>query len=94
LLLLARDEPLPRTETLAGLFAGLPEQTGLPADARAAAWFENGELVRDEQDRSPIQIGKARASDDPVLRTQALLRGKLKPLFPYTRAVCFGFKGD
>jgi hypothetical protein len=94
LLLLARDEPLPRSENLAGLFAGLPEQTGLPADARAAAWFENGELLRNEADRSPIQIGKARPSDDPVLRTQALLRGKLKPLFPYSRAVCFGFKGN
>jgi hypothetical protein len=32
--------------------------------------------------------------DDPVLRAQALLRDELRPLFPYTRAVCYGFQGE
>jgi hypothetical protein len=30
---------------------------------------------------------------DPVLRTQALLREKLRPLFPYTRAVSYANTG-
>ena len=33
-------------------------------------------------------------ADDPVVQTQALLREQLRPLFSYTRAVCFAFKGD
>jgi hypothetical protein len=95
ILLLAREEPLPEgeDEKLAGLLRGLPRQGRLP-DPRAAAWFENGELVRDEEDRGAIQIGDPAAVDDPVLRTQRLLRGELKRLFPYTRAVCYGFQGE
>ena len=88
LLLLAREDPLPRDVDLAALFEGLPKQDRLP-HPRARAWFENGELVQ-EKDRGAVQIGR----DDPVGRTQALLRGRLRPLFPFTRAVCFAFQGD
>jgi hypothetical protein len=94
ILLLAREGPLPagEDEKLVALFAGLPPQGALP-DPRAAAWFENGELVRDQEGRGAIQIGRPAAVDDPVLRTRRLLRGGLRRLFPYTRAVCYGFQG-
>jgi hypothetical protein len=94
ILLLARDERLPPGEddALAAIFRDLPKQDRLP-DLRAAAWFEGGELVRNEEDRGPMQIGRAEGIDDPVLRTQGLLRGQLAQLFPYTRAVCYGFQG-
>jgi hypothetical protein len=94
LLLLARDEPLPADEDLAKRFAGLPKQSGLdPLRTRAAAWFEDGEPVRDEPDRAPINLGQTQSIEDPVGRTRTLLRGELRPLFPYTRAVCFTFQG-
>src|SRR5262249_56143765 len=93
LLLLAREEPLPADADVAGLFQGLPRQQG-PLRLQAAAWFKNGELVRDEEHRGPIQIGKAEAIDDPVLQAQELLRGKLGRWFAFTRAVCFSFQGN
>jgi hypothetical protein len=93
LLLLARDEPLRDDEDLSGRLAGLPKQKGLP-DRRARAWFENGELVRDEADRGAVRVGQGAAQDDPVRQTQALLRERLRPLFSYTRAVCFAFQGE
>jgi tRNA A-37 threonylcarbamoyl transferase component Bud32 len=95
LLLLARDEPLPAGEDLAQRFAGLPKQGGLdPLRTRVAAWFEDGEPVRDEPERAPINLGNSLALEDPVWRTRALLRQELRPLFPYTRAVCFTFQGQ
>jgi hypothetical protein len=95
LLLLARDEPLPAAEDLAQRCAGWPQQPGLdPLRLRLAAWLENGEPVRDEPERAPINLGKAQALEDPVWRARALLRDGLRPLFPYTRAVCFTFQGQ
>src|SRR5262249_27600485 len=93
LLLMAREEPLPATEDLPALFAGLPKQQGLP-DARARAWFEDGELVRHEPHRGPVRVGQGDPQEDPVVQAQALLRDRLRPLFPSTRAVCFAFRGD
>src|SRR4051794_20096954 len=52
LMLLARDEPLPADADPAALFTGLPVQKAI--DTHAAAWFENGQLVRNEVDRGPI----------------------------------------
>jgi hypothetical protein len=94
LLLLVREERLPDEVDLPALFAGLPKQQGLP-HLRARAWFENGELVRHDPDRGPpVRIGQGDPREDVVLQTQVLLRDKLRPLFPYTRAVCFAFQGD
>jgi serine/threonine protein kinase len=92
LLMLVREEPLPAGFDLQAIFANLPAQQA--QDVRSLAWFENGDVVRNEQDRGPIKLGERIAVDDPVLRTQSLLRTKLKEIFPYTRAVCFGDKGD
>jgi hypothetical protein len=95
LLLLAREAPLMESEnaSLPRLLAGLPRAE--VADVRALAWFDDGNLVtpQREPDRGSIQIGKAQAGGDPVLQLQALLQTKLRPLFPYSRAVCFGNRG-
>jgi hypothetical protein len=92
ILLLAREDPLPagEDERLAAVFAGLPPQQGRQAP-RLAAWFENGEAV---EDRGAPHLDKASDVGDMVLRTQLLLRDKLRPLFGCTRAVCYGFQGD
>lgn len=92
LMLLVRDEPLPADADLAALFAGLPVQKAI--DSRAAAWFENGQLVRNEVDRGPIRLDQAKGSDDPVLKTQLMLMTRLDKLFPYTRGVSFANRGD
>jgi hypothetical protein len=89
LLLLGCDTELPRDVDLARLLADLPEQTMQHRDA--AVWFENGEVVRDEENRAP-KLDPTRI-DDPVLRTQRLLKEKLQPLCSYTRAVSFAFTG-
>jgi serine/threonine-protein kinase len=95
LLLLAREEPLSEAENAAlpELFAGLPKAK--VADVGVAAWFENGELVSGEREptRGAIRLEQAQAADDPVLRLQGLLRTKLKGVFGYSRAVCFGNVG-
>jgi hypothetical protein len=94
-LLLARETALTNAENTAlpGLLTGLAraEVTNL----RAAAWFEDGQLLtaQREPDRGPIRIGQAQAGPDPVLQTQALLQAKLRPLFRYSRTVCFGNAG-
>src|SRR5262249_18215298 len=82
LLILARDTPLPADVDLQAVFAGLPQQ--MRADVAASAWFENGEVVRNEVDRGAVKLGQAVETQDPILRTQALLRTRLKELFPYT----------
>jgi serine/threonine protein kinase len=92
LLLLVRESPLPAGADVAGLFTGLAAQPEAVPSA-VAAWFENGELVRDDSYRGPPQVGKRRTVLDPVLQTQDLLRGRLQALFPSTRAVCFSFEG-
>jgi hypothetical protein len=95
LLLLAREEPLPAGVDLVPRFAGLPRQAGLdPLQPPVAVWLENGEPVRDEPERAPINLGQTQALEDPVWRARALLRDGLRPLFPYTRAVCFTFQGQ
>jgi serine/threonine protein kinase len=102
LLLLAREEPLPRDVDIGSLFADLrPQASRYP---REAAWFENGKLVRNEMDRGPINFAdRGRPLDDehlqipidePVLQVQALLQTRLRALFPYSRAVCFTNAGD
>jgi hypothetical protein len=95
LVLLAREAALSEAEnaSMSGLLASLPRAD--VADVRAVAWFDDGDLVtpQREPDRGSIQIGKAQAGGDPVLQLQGLLQTKLRPLFPYSRAVCFGNRG-
>jgi hypothetical protein len=62
---------------MAKLFEGMPKQRGLP-DPQARAWFEDGQVVQGEPGRGAFKLGQAEAVDDPVLRMQTLLRGRLQ----------------
>ncbi|MFL5343037.1 MAG: protein kinase domain-containing protein [Gemmataceae bacterium] len=92
LLMLVRDTPLPADADLKAVFTKLPAQKR--ADVQTSALFENGELVPKEVSRGALKLGEAAQGQDPILVTQSLLRTRLKELFPYTRAVCFGNTGD
>src|SRR5207244_4000233 len=74
LLLLVRDTPWPADVDLPGLLADLPEQTF--QHGAAAVWFENWQVVRDDPTRGPNFFDE-RQHEDPVLRTQRLLRERL-----------------
>jgi hypothetical protein len=91
LMLLARETPLPPDVDLAALLAGLPRPR--EQNLRAAVWFENGEVVRNVPDRGFASFDAERIND-PVLRTQELLRHNLRPHFSYTYAVSYAFQGN
>jgi tRNA A-37 threonylcarbamoyl transferase component Bud32 len=95
LLLLVRDSKLsPEGET--ALKAALEEvgpQRLQDGKTDAAVWFENGAVVTAEKGRAPKSFDAGRI-DDPVLRTQGVLRDKLGPHFDFTRAVSFAFSGN
>lgn len=102
LILLARSEKLADDVDVTALFAGLPKQRS--RFVQEAAWFENGQLVIDDRERSSIgfdiERGRPDARNtaeiaDPVIRLQVLLRSnEIRRLFPYTRGVCFSNAGD
>jgi serine/threonine protein kinase len=102
LLLLAREDRLPPDVDVGRLFGDLPRQKSL--SKQEAAWFEDGRLVQGEKGQQAIGFGPDRtkpraqegavAIDDPVLQVQALLRTKLRDLFPYSRAACFSCAPD
>jgi hypothetical protein len=94
LLLVARATKL-TDEGEKGLKAALAEIGPQPLQdgkSDAAVWFENGAVVTAEKGRAPKSYDAQRI-DDPVLRTQGVLRDRLVPHFEYTRAVSFAFRG-
>jgi serine/threonine protein kinase len=97
LLLLGRDVPLTPSENEAVRHAmdryRARQPTAPPAtDLAAAVWLENGKRADDEPTRAPIP-DKAASSGDPEVRIRDLMR-ELRPVFPYTRAVCFANQGS
>jgi hypothetical protein len=91
LVLLARETPLPREVDLAKALGDLGAQPLL--DEMDVAWFENGELLRDEPERAP-NLKEARLGSSPLLHTQGVLHERLKGLgFTYTRAITFANRG-
>jgi serine/threonine protein kinase/CHAT domain-containing protein/tetratricopeptide (TPR) repeat protein len=108
LVLLARDTRLPEDTDIGKLFGDLGPQKSM--HRHEAAWFENGELLKDGElidgvrrhlprdfapdDRGPLTGRQTLVIDDPVLRLQGLLRTRLKGEFAYSRAVCFASDGD
>jgi hypothetical protein len=89
LILLAREAPLGRDVDLAVLLRGIPRQR--EQHLQAVVWFENGEVVRDEPERAFAFF--AEEINDPVLQTQALLKGRLQRHFSYSRAVSYAHRG-
>ena len=63
-------------------------------DPRTVVWFEQGEVVTEEQDqlRAPNFFNTERI-DDPVLQTQRMIAEKLGPHFKLIRAVSFSNRG-
>jgi len=95
LLLLARATKLTDEgeSALKAALAALSPQPLQDGKTDAAVWFENGAVVTAEKGRAPKAFDGQRI-DDPVLRTQGVLSDKLgPPLFEYTRAVSFAFRG-
>jgi predicted Ser/Thr protein kinase len=90
LVMLVRETPLARDINLEKLVAGLPKQR--QQNFFAAVWFENGKVVQDEAERGP-NFFDVKRTNDPVLRTQLLLREQLGPLSDYSRAVSFANRG-
>jgi hypothetical protein len=92
LLLLVRPSPLeaPDKEVwrwFEGLMPQRPVQNPL-----SAVWFENGQVVRNDA-RRKRQWFEETDIDDPVLRMQALLRGRLQEHAAFTTAVSFARQG-
>ena len=94
LLLLARESKLSAEgeKELRAALGALGPQALQDGKTDAAVWFENGVVVTAEAGRAPMSFD-AKRIDDPVLRTQGLLRDKLVSQFGYTRAVSFAFRG-
>jgi hypothetical protein len=88
LLLLVRDTPLPPDVKLQELL-GEPEPQGY-ANLNYVAWFKNGVEVVDEVNRGPQE---PRKNSNPAVRLQDRIQDRLRPLFPYSRAVVFGNLG-
>jgi hypothetical protein len=91
LLLLVRETPLPRDVDLRPLLAGLPHQAW--QHPRAAIWFENGAVARNEPERGP-NFFDVRQKEDPVLQAQQRIHQRLQRLFAYSRAVSFANRGE
>jgi hypothetical protein len=89
-LMLARARPWQvRAKRLRELFAELPEQRPIQ-DARSAVWFADGEVVEGDRERrrSSFEVGDL---GDAVLRTQEVLRERLKGEADFTAAVGFAW---
>jgi serine/threonine protein kinase len=83
-MMLVSETRLRADEDLLGLVGDLGDQ--ITTDREYVRWFENGQVVTTEPDRSPG--GKAEASD-PAERTQARIRQRLGERFAFSRAVSF-----
>jgi hypothetical protein len=95
LLLLAREAPLTaaeNSEVMRILARPLSRRPMTGVETELAIWLEDGERVTDEPTRAPI-LSKARSSGDPEVQVRGVMK-RLQPLFPYTRAVCFGNQGS
>ena len=91
LVLLAFAEPLKAgkegEDEVKRLFAGLGEQR--PVQHRfAAVWFENGRELKGDPGRQRVHF-EVTDINDPVLRVQELLRGRLGKRAAFTAAVSF-----
>jgi hypothetical protein len=88
LLLLARPTPLAADDAvIASWFAGIKPQRPVQ-NPLSAVWFENGKVVQDDA-RRKRQWFEETEIDDPVLRLQELLRGRLQEHAAFTTAVSF-----
>ena len=90
LVLLGREDPLPKQFDLRAAFSGLPEQ--MSQDRRSLVWLDSGEVPEDVE-RGP-QFFEIQKVDDPILVTQRLIAERLQPHFSLIHAVSFANQGE
>jgi hypothetical protein len=91
-LLLARPAPLTADDDeVRHWFADVKPQRPVQ-NPLSAVWFENGQVVRNDA-RRKRQWFEETDIDDPVLRMQELLRGRLQEHAAFTTAVSFARQG-
>ena len=88
LVVLARDTPCRGDQDLRNAFENLPLQP--MQDPRSIAWFRDGKMLTEKQDRlrGPSFFDEARI-DDPLLETQRILYDRLHAEFELVTAVSF-----
>jgi hypothetical protein len=92
MVLLCRDEVLPVDVDLKGLLGRFGPQPLAGQDVGAVAWFENGDTVRDEQQRAPLTTPVK--GGNPLERLNREVQRRVKEHFSYTRAITYGNEGD
>jgi serine/threonine protein kinase len=93
MVLLARETPLPAEVDLKAALAGLGAQKLAEEEGTSVAWFENGEVVRDEPLRAP-NLKAVTAGSSPLERINGEVQRRVGRHFTYTRAVTFGTLGN
>jgi serine/threonine protein kinase len=76
----------------ADLMARFGSQPLAGQDVGAVAWFENGDMVRDEPLRAPLTTPVA--GGNPLERLNREVQRRVKEHFSYTRAITYGNEGD
>ena len=93
LFMLCLEKPLPEDIDLQMILKDLGPQKTTGVDAGAVAWFENGNVVRDEPNRA-ASLGKVVEGSNPVERINRQLQGRVsRHVNGYTRSVTFGNLG-
>jgi serine/threonine protein kinase len=89
LVLLAGDAALPADVDVRAELGIIPPQK--EQSLRAAVWFRNGFVVKDEPDRGVFDF--VETADDPLLQLQQRIQTRLGKWFSYTRSVSFAYQG-
>src|SRR5205823_3571608 len=92
MVLLCRDEPLPQDVDLKALLGQFGPQPLAGQDAGVVAWFENGDVVRDEPVRAPV--AEPEEDGNSLERLNREVQRRVKGHFSYTRAISYGNLGD
>jgi hypothetical protein len=91
IMLLARESPLPPEFDVKPRLSGLPRP--VLQDPRSLVRFDDWVLVQREQSRERGPSFFEVDVEDPIVRTQALLKERLAPHFAMMRAVSFANRG-
>jgi serine/threonine protein kinase len=92
IVLLCRDDVLPPDVDLKGLLGRFGPQPLAGQDVGVVAWFENGDVVRNEPLRAPL--AKPVEGGNPLERLNREVQRRVKEHFSYTRAITYGNEGD
>ena len=91
MVLLCRDDPLPADVDLQATLGTFGEQSLQGQRRDAVAWFENGEMERNQEYRAPLVTPVDGSS--PLERINSEIHKRAKRHFSYTRAITYGNEG-